>query len=80
MLDGIEAGLDAPSGHNSRPCGAQLSFYFKSNERLILDDLDQPSGERNARHNEPPRWLHLSKHPVSTAGLSGVTAMVRLPG
>ena len=30
--------------------------------------------------NETGITWHYSKHPVSTAGLSGVTAMVRLPG
>ncbi len=47
MLDGVQAGLDAPGGDNSRPCGAELSFHFKSNQRLILDDEDQPSRKRN---------------------------------
>jgi hypothetical protein len=54
MLSRAQAGLDIPSSDYSCSRDSQCVFNVESDERLVLDDKDQPSGERDTQHNKSP--------------------------
>ena len=54
MLSRAQAGLDIASSDYSCSRDSQCVFDVESDERLVLDDKDQTSGERDRQHNKSP--------------------------
>lgn len=48
MFGGIQTRFDIPGGHDAATCTAQRLVDFERDEGLILDEEDQPSGERTS--------------------------------